>query len=345
MTTVNVSASKNYNVYIGRDLSLSENGINEKADCKIALISDDTVMALYGEATKAKLEAVGYKVVSYTFPHGEPSKNIKELGKILEFLAENNFTRTDKIAALGGGVTGDMAGFAASIFLRGIEFIQIPTTLLAAVDSSVGGKTAIDLEAGKNLAGAFWQPEAVFCDLDTFKTLEPAIFADGMAEAIKYGAMWDIELFEKFEAGIEENDYEEMVAACVAIKRDVVEADERDTGVRQLLNFGHTFAHGIEKCSGYTITHGHAVAIGMVIAAEIAEKTGFSKEPCKDRISKVLKKYNLPVSTDIPMDDLLAVAMKDKKRKGNSITLVLPEKLGKCLLKTVEISELEAMVK
>ncbi len=345
MTTVNVSASKKYNVYIGRNLTLKENGINEKPDVKVALISDDKVMAFYGEATKKKLEDAGYKVVSYTFPNGEASKNIKELGKILEFLAENNFTRTDKIAALGGGVTGDMAGFAASVYLRGIEFIQIPTTVLAAVDSSVGGKTAIDLEAGKNLAGAFWQPEAVFCDIETFKTLEPEVFSDGIAEAIKYGAMWDISLFEKFEKGIEEKDYEEMIAACVSIKRDVVEADERDTGVRQLLNFGHTFAHGIEKCSDYKITHGHAVAIGMVIAAEIAEKTNFAIEPCKERLVKVLKKYNLPTTTDIPMDDLLKVAMKDKKRKGNSITLVLPEKLGKCVLKTVEISELEAMVK
>ena len=226
MKAVHVKASREYDIIIGNNIELPKTSTPGR---KLALISDDKVWAIYGKAAEAKLTDCGYRVVSYTFPNGEASKNITELSRILEFLAAENLTRTDMIAALGGGVTGDMAGFAAAVYLRGIEFIQLPTTLLAAVDSSVGGKTAIDLEAGKNLAGAFWQPSGVYCDCHTFKTLAPEIWADGMAEAIKYGMILDRELFEKFEKGFSEEEYPDMIAACVGIKRDVVEEDEKDT--------------------------------------------------------------------------------------------------------------------
>ena len=342
MKTVHVKASREYDIVIGNGLVLPE---ASRIDRKLALISDNRVWELYGAKTAAKLRDCGYQVVSYTFPRGEASKNITELGKILEFLAAENFTRTDMVAALGGGVTGDMAGFAAAVYLRGIEFIQLPTTLLAAVDSSVGGKTAIDLQAGKNLAGAFWQPSGVYCDCDTFQTLEPEIWADGMAEAIKYGAILDRQLFEHFEAGFAEKDYPEMIAACVGIKRDVVEDDERDTGRRQLLNFGHTLGHGVEKCSAYQVSHGHAVAIGMVLAAKLAEKIGFAEEPCSERLEQLLLNHHLPVSTEIPKKELVSAAAVDKKRKGDRLTLVLPKRIGDCRLYDIDIEELEGLLK
>ena len=341
MRTVRVKASREYDIVIGRDLCLPK---ADRPECKLALIADDRVWSLYGARTQAKLTACGYRVVPYTFPQGEASKNMNELSRLLEFLAAQRLTRTDMIAALGGGVTGDMAGFAAAVYLRGIEFIQLPTTLLAAVDSSVGGKTAVDLKAGKNLAGAFWQPSGVYCDCDTFQTLPPDIWADGMAEAIKYGVISDRELFERFEAGFDETSYPDMVAACVSIKRDIVEEDERDTGKRQLLNFGHTLGHGIELCSGYRISHGRAVAVGMVLAAKLAEKIGFAEEACSDRLEKLLLANRLPIRTDIPMAELVKAAAVDKKRKGDRLTLVLPRQIGDCRLYDILISELEGLL-
>ncbi len=342
MRTVHVRASREYDIVIGSNITIPEASQRGR---KLALISDDRVWELYGEKTGAKLRDCGYQVVCYTFPQGEASKNIMELSKILEFLAAEHLTRTDMIAALGGGVTGDMAGFAAAIYLRGIEFMQLPTTLLAAVDSSVGGKTAIDLEAGKNLAGAFWQPSGVYCDCDTFQTLAPEIWADGMAEAIKYGMILDRALFESFERGFTEKEYPDMIAACVGVKRDVVEEDERDTGRRQLLNFGHTLGHGVEKCSEYKVSHGHAVAIGMVLAAKLAEKIGFAEEPCSARLEALLLKNNLPIWTDIPIEALVNAAAVDKKRKGNRLTLILPKKIGDCRLYDINIDELEDLLK
>ena len=341
MRTVHVKTSREYDIVIGRGLTLPK---ADRPGRKLALVADDRVWSLYGVQTQAKLADGGYRVVPYTFPHGEASKNMGELGKLLEFLAAEHFTRTDMIAALGGGVTGDMAGFAAAVYLRGIEFIQLPTTLLAAVDSSVGGKTAVDLQAGKNLAGAFWQPSGVYCDCDTFKTLEPDVWADGMAEAIKYGAILDRDLFECFEKGFAEAEYPDMIAACVSIKRDVVEEDERDTGKRQLLNFGHTLGHGVEKCSDYQVSHGHAVAIGMVLAAKLAEKIGFSDEPCHERLEALLLKNNLPIATKIPITDLVQTAAVDKKRKGDKLTLILPKRIGDCRLYDIQINELEGLL-
>ncbi len=341
MKTVRVKASREYDIIIGSNIELPKASSPGR---RLALISDDRVWELYGKETEAKLKNCGYQAISYTFPHGEASKNIAELSRILEFLAAEKLTRTDMIAALGGGVTGDMAGFAAAVYLRGIEFIQLPTTLLAAVDSSVGGKTAIDLKAGKNLAGAFWQPSGVYCDCNTFKTLEPEIWADGMAEAIKYGMILDRKLFERFEKGFSEAEYPDMIAACVGIKRDIVEEDEKDTGKRQLLNFGHTLGHGIEKCSGYRVSHGRAVAIGMVLAAKLAEKIGFAEEACSKRLEALLLKNNLPVSTNIPVEELVKAAAVDKKRKGDRITLILPKRIGDCRLYDINIEELEDLL-
>ena len=262
--------------------------------CHVAVITDSTVAPLYLETVTASLKDAGFTVSSYVFPAGEAHKNFETLAGILEFLAEAHLTRTDCVAALGGGVTGDMAGFAAAIYLRGIRCVQLPTTLLSAVDASVGGKTAIDLKAGKNLAGAFLQPAAVLCDTDCLASLPAEVFADGAAEAIKTGVLCDESLFSLFETGRLETTPAEVIARCVAYKAGVVERDEKEQNERRLLNLGHTVGHAIEKCSGYSIPHGHAVAAGLAIIARSAENLGWTEEPIADRIAACLAKNGLP---------------------------------------------------
>ena len=265
-----------------------------------------------------------------------------EYTNMLEFLAENHFTRSDAVAALGGGVTGDMAGFAAASYLRGISFIQIPTTFLAAVDSSVGGKTGVNLKSGKNLAGAFHQPSLVICDTECLKTLPEETFADGVSEAVKCGMLENFEMLEKMQS---EYDVEEIIAQCVEIKRSVVCEDEHDTGMRQLLNFGHTIGHTIEKNSGYTITHGHAVSMGMAAITLAAERDGIAEKGTYEYLCSVLKKCRLPIDCPFSAEDIYSVALSDKKRNGNSITLVLPEKVGKCILYKTDTDKLLDFIK
>jgi 3-dehydroquinate synthase len=252
-------------------------------------------------------------------------------------------TRTDMVLALGGGVVGDMAGFAAAIYLRGIPYIQVPTTLLAAVDSSVGGKTAVDISAGKNLVGAFHQPALVYLDTDTLSTLDPAVMRDGFAEVIKYGIILDSKLFDTV-ATPNGFDLKDVIARCIEIKRDVVEQDEFDKGLRGLLNFGHTFGHAIEKLSGFTITHGSAVARGMIIAAKVARVYGFTDYT--DTITKVVKDYGFETDCPFKADELYSVILSDKKRSGADITLVLPKQIGACTLeKMPAVQVLELMKK
>lgn len=255
-------------------------------------------------------------------------------------MAENKLTRSDFAVALGGGVTGDMTGLAASLYLRGIPFVQVPTTLLAAVDSSVGGKTAVNLTAGKNLMGAFYQPSLVLCDTDTLGTLSAEIFADGMAEVIKYGVIFDKELFDTVKGGNISDKLERIIARCVELKRDVVAKDEFDKGERQLLNFGHTMAHSIEKCSNFEISHGSAVAIGMVIAAKAGNALGWSDDDCTDEIINANKNNSLPCECSFSPDELAQAALSDKKRAGDSIAFVAPRKIGECYLKKVSVDVL-----
>ena len=343
--TVKLS-SRSYEVRIG-------GGLLEKAGeeiapfapgGRVALVSDDRVDQLYGDRTAASLEKAGLQVSRFTFPEGESSKNMTTYCHLLEFLARQRLTRADCVAALGGGVTGDLAGFAAATYLRGIALVQLPTTLLAAVDSSVGGKTGVDLEAGKNLAGAFCQPRRVLCDTHTLSTLTPETFADGMAEVIKYGAILDRELLELLEQRQDEDPMEVVIRRCVALKGMLVERDERDTGDRQLLNFGHTVGHAIEKRSGYTITHGSAVAMGMAVMARACWKNGFSKDNCAPRLEWLLKRYHLPTRCPYSLEELVEGMLSDKKRGGNRITLVAPMEEGRCVLHPVPVDELEAFL-
>ncbi len=344
MKLVRVNTEAPYDVEIGHGI-LSECGkrIRERTKAlSAAVIADENVSRLYGDIVKKSLEEADFRVVTYTFKPGEDNKSMNTVCDILEFLAAEKLTRSDIVVALGGGIAGDMAGFCASSYLRGIDFVQLPTTLLAAVDSSVGGKTGVNLRAGKNLAGAFHQPIYVLCDCDCFDTLPYDILTDGISESIKYGVIFDRELFYKLKNGDIKEHIMEIVARCVQLKADVVERDTLDKGERQLLNLGHTFGHAIEKCSNYSISHGHAVAIGMVYAARAALKLGILDDAnAVDEIIEVLKKYSLPISTDIEREKLLNVMLNDKKRSGDSINLVLPESIGHSILKNVHISQLK----
>lgn len=346
MKTVEVDAAVRYNIVIDKGiLPKSGDMIKEVTSAeRVAVITDDTVDKLYSDIVMKSLSDAGFETFKFVFPHGEKSKNISTFSSILEFLAESGLTRTDALVALGGGVVGDVAGFAAASYLRGIDFIQIPTTLLACVDSSVGGKTAIDLKAGKNLAGAFYQPKLVIADFETLSTLTDGIFADGMAEVIKYGVIFDKAFFEFLRDNEAKDNLEYVITRCVELKRDIVNADEKEKGVRALLNFGHTVGHAIEKCSGYKIPHGSAVAIGMVIISRAAYKCSFCDENYTDIIASLNRKYSLPVITDFSASELSSAAMADKKRAGDKIKLIIPEALGNCVIKSVPTSELEKII-
>ena len=340
MNTVTVSASKTYDILIGSGI-LSELGSRIRSlgkAQKVCLVSETSVFPLWGETALSSLKDAGFDVCSYVFPAGEESKNGENLLKLLNFLAENGLTRSDILVALGGGVTGDLAGFAASCFLRGIRFVQVPTTLLAAVDSSVGGKTAVDLPAGKNLAGAFWQPSLVICDTDTLDTLPVDIFRDGCAEVIKYGILYDPKLFAHLEEKGLAFDREAVITRCVELKRDVVMEDEFDTGARMKLNLGHTIGHGVEARSNFTLSHGKSVAIGMAIVCRA------SRCPDTPRILAILQKFGLPVTTDESVQDIYNYTLSDKKRSGDTVRLIIPRRIGDCAIVPTPVHTLKSFI-
>ncbi len=338
MQTVHIGVSDSYDVLIGEGL-LEECGQRMRETvglCRAAIVSDSTVNTLYGDSVERSLRDAGYDVLRCVFPAGERSKTLTTLSGILEQLAENHLTRSDVVVALGGGVTGDMAGFAAAVYMRGIRFVQLPTTLLAAVDASVGGKTAVDLSAGKNLAGAFHQPSLVLTDVNVMRALPERLLSDGAAEIIKHGVLADAALFERMCAPDWTRDMETILARNVSIKRDVVVSDERENGARQLLNLGHTFGHAVETCSGYSMSHGQSVAVGMVIAAGAAGRA----DVCR-AITAANRNCGLPVTAPYSAKTLAEAALSDKKRRGDHVTLVLPERIGACRLERVEVSHLE----
>lgn len=327
----------------GREYDIvCERGILDKAGALLrpilkgnlaAIVTDDNVEPLYAQRLAKSLMHHDFKVALLEIPAGETSKTPQVLAEVWEQLMDVGLTRSDAVIALGGGVVGDLAGFAAATILRGVDFVQVPTTLLAQVDSSVGGKMAVDLEAGKNLAGAFYQPKMVIMDPDCLNTLPDRVFADGMAEVIKYGCIWDQALFEKIAAlgsrsAIMEH-MEEILLACCDIKRQVVEQDELDTGLRMILNFGHTLGHVYEKAYHYqTYTHGEAVAAGMVAAARLGTRLGVTPAGTDDKIAAVLGQFSLPVSIPATEQNYRDVLVKDKKSQGADIHLVLLPQLG-----------------
>ena len=339
MRTIAVQ-SGNYDVTIGPGLLAGAGDrIAEATRAQSAVVvTDDNVGPLYLEAVAASLKRAGISSDAFAFPHGERSKALSTLSDALEFFAENRLTRSDAVVALGGGVVGDLAGFAAAVYARGVQFVQIPTTLLAAVDSSVGGKTAVDLRAGKNLAGAFHFPKLVLCDTGVIARLPEELLRDGAAEMVKAGVLKDRALFDAMADGSWRADLERWIARCVEIKRDCVDLDPFDRGERQLLNLGHTFGHAVEACSGFSITHGGGVAIGLRMAFRAAGLPD-------GEIVRALAMNGLPTECPYGADELFLAATLDKKRRGEVITLVLPEEIGRCVLKTVPVGELLAYIR
>ena len=347
MNTISVSASKNYQVLVGSGLlSQLHTHIRTVTKAQSALIvSDSNVYPLYGKLVESQLLASGIRCCeSFVFPAGEESKNGQVYLQLLNHLARNHITRSDCILALGGGVVGDLTGFAAATYLRGIDFIQLPTTLLAAVDSSVGGKTAIDLDAGKNLAGAFYQPSLVVCDTDTLSTLPEDVFLDGCAEVIKYAVLFDPALFDLLEQSGPDFPALEVISRCIALKRDVVAEDEFDRGSRQLLNLGHTLGHGIEASSQFTVSHGKAVSIGMVMVAKAGEAYDITDSGLRQRLCSLLTAFRLPIQCPFDAQSIYTCALSDKKRSGGSVNLIIPEKIGCCRIHPMAVRELPSFI-
>ena len=337
-----IDASTRYDVVIGGGL-LQEAGERIQAlsgICKAVIVSDDQVFPLYGETLRSALEKAGIRVFSFVFAHGEASKNLHVYEQLLEYISECALSRTDLLAALGGGVTGDLCGFAAATYQRGIRFVQFPTSLLAAVDSSVGGKTAVNLKNGKNQVGCFYQPSLVLCDTDTLRTLPEKEYRNGCAEVIKYGMIMNAPFFRKLPERPAREWIREVIAQCVSMKREIVMKDEFDTGERMLLNFGHTLGHGVEKCSGYTIPHGFAVATGMAAMTRAAVKHGVCSVETLQELENILERYDLPLNTTFSPEELADAALLDKKSTGSSIRIIVPECTGRCVIRTIAAEEL-----
>lgn len=300
---------------------------------KIFILTDKNVDKFYGDKVIKELEAAGYDTKKLALEPGEETKSFFTLPKVYDELLNFKLTRSDLILTLGGGVIGDLGGFVASTYLRGVPFIQCPTTLLAQVDSSVGGKVGVDLDRGKNLVGSFYQPIKVIIDPNVLETLSDRVFNDGMAEVIKYGCIKDEEFFNKLlnYKDKEEvmNNIEYIIHNCCKIKKEVVEKDERDTGERMLLNFGHTIGHALEQYYNYSkYTHGEAVAIGMYEITKISEASGETKKGTADIIKSILVKYNLPYKLDVDIEEIKEAMKLDKKNLNKKLNLIFIDKIG-----------------
>ena len=347
MKTVHVSTGKPYDIFIERGIiDCCGEYVKRLSNAeKVVVVTDSNVAQHYQWRVLNSLSKQNIEVKTHIFPAGEESKHLGTIQNIYKVLADFRMTRKDVIVALGGGVCGDMAGFAAATYLRGIDFIQVPTSLLAQVDSSVGGKTGVDLPQGKNLVGAFHQPIGVLIDPDTLNTLPDRFISDGMAEVIKYGCIKDAAFFENLESVDAMSHIEDVIETCVSIKRDVVSRDEREAGERMLLNFGHTLGHAIEKIYNFTgITHGMAVAVGMVLIARAGEKQGITPKGTADRIAELCEKYELPTEDDAVFADMAEAAMGDKKTAGSSINLVLLKGIGDSVIYPLPLDELEDFI-
>lgn len=336
--------SNEYDIIVGKGiLNDADKLIFEISNpSKIMIVTDENVDKLYGDKVETILSGRA-DVKKVTLPAGETTKSLEYLKKLYDEAFDFNMTRKDLIVALGGGVIGDLAGFCASTLFRGVDVVQIPTTLLSQVDSSVGGKTAIDVPQGKNLVGTFYQPKRVIIDTDTLKTLPDKEFFGGLSEVIKYGAIWSEELFSELEqaegrcALMEKID--DLVYTCCDIKRQVVEIDEHDTGLRMILNFGHTAGHIVEKAYNYTgYIHGEAVAFGMIVASRIGENVGITEKGTADRIEKIIEKYNLPTRINIDEREFSHIAL-DKKASGKEISIILLEKIGKYKIEKMSVEK------
>lgn len=339
MEQILLNTSPSYAVSVGEGFIVTAGELLKKlTDAeKVMIVSDENVFDLYGKKLLSSLREEGFRYCAFIMKPGEGSKSPSNLFALWNALAENGFTREDTVLSLGGGVVSDLGGFAAATFMRGIRHVIFSTTLLSMADASVGGKTAVDLKAGKNMAGAFYEPAAVFCDTSALSTLPKRLYADGMAEIIKCGMIRSEELLFSLYG---DPSSEEMIAKAIRIKKEFVEADEKDLGARHLLNFGHTLAHAAEKLSGGKLSHGRAVAAGMYLTTRASAANGLCTPVTLDFLGKLLDKYELPKSFPFTVRELCAAAMNDKKREGDFITLVVPEGLGKAALRKLPADRL-----
>lgn len=348
MRTLHTAASRPYDIVIGPGLLKEAGERSRRINCgvRVLLVSDSNVAPLYADTVAESYAAAGYRVTRFVFPAGEESKRLSTIAALYEQLAADGLTRADLIAALGGGVTGDMAGFAAATWLRGIDFVSLPTSLLAQVDSSVGGKTGVDIPQGKNLVGAFWPPRLVLADTDALSTLPADILSDGMAEVVKAACIKDASFFHWLsrQDALSDENLPETVSRAVDIKRRVVESDEREAGERRLLNFGHTLGHALEAQSHFRLSHGRAVAAGMMLVTCAAERTGLTAPGTAEDIAALLRRYGLPDGDGTPPEEYLPYAALDKKRAGDSLSLVLLHRIGDGYIHPIPADSLPAFV-
>lgn len=345
ISTIDVKVTNPYTLHIGNGI------IKEIPDLlktlgnydKIMVITDSNVEKLYLDKVLQLLS--GYKVYSHVFPFGETSKSLREAENIYKDLIENTFTRGDLLIALGGGVVGDVTGFVASTYLRGIDFIQVPTTMLAMIDSSIGGKTAVNTEFGKNLIGTFYQPKAVLMDIDFLDTLNEEEMKNGYGELIKYVLLQDKGLYKIIINDNVKKDIFEIITTCASIKVDIVQQDTLDKGLRALLNLGHTFAHAIEKVSNYEISHGKAVYLGTIIITEFAIQNGICDKSLMQKLLSMGDALNMEKKNPYELSELVKFIKVDKKTLGDSISLVLPKELGECVVKKYKLEELISLWK
>ncbi len=338
--TISVNTHKPYKVVIGENLceNISDLIPSFLQPESIVIISDDNVFSLYGNNVFNCLCNLGYRVFKFIFPHGESKKNFETYKDILNFLSANNITRQDIIIALGGGVVGDMAGFAAATFKRGINYISMPTSLIAMVDSSVGGKTGINLSGGKNLVGSFFQPILVLCDVKTLNTLPDIEIKNGYGELIKYGILRGKPLINKLNDNLIY--LQKIVSECINIKKVYVEKDEFENDSRVMLNLGHSLGHAIEVCSDYSIPHGIAVANGIMLITQVAYYYGICDKDTKDSIKDILLKYDLILDLNYSLEKLVSILINDKKITSGIFRFILPAKIGRCEVYPVPIDNL-----
>ena len=344
MNTVTVRASRQYDILIGQGLLPTLGAEAKKLGKvqKVCVVSESNVYPLYGAAVEESMKSAGFSVVSYVFPAGEESKNGQIFLDLLNFLAENRLTRSDMIVALGGGVVGDLAGFAASIYMRGIDFINCPTTTLSMIDSSIGGKTAVDLGETKNIVGSFWQPKLVIVDPSTLATLPRRQYINGLAESVKASLLADPELFAIFEKGDIDEQIGEIIYRSLRFKKSIVEQDETERGMRKALNFGHTIGHGIEAVKGVKgrrtvgLYHGECVALGMLPMIE--------SKALQKRVRAVYRRLGLPLRTAYNKDKVYAEMLHDKKAQGGQITVIKVPGLGCWRAETIPVEGLRTLL-
>lgn len=332
MKSIKIGTQNEYEVVIGNGTA-DKKAFESFADARLFLLTDEKVKSIYGVNTSC----------SYVIPSGEQSKTFEIAGKILKEMCDCNLTRNDVLVAFGGGVVGDIGGFCASVYMRGIRYVQVPTTLLSAVDSSVGGKTAVDFGGHKNLVGTFYQPAKVICDTQFLSTLPKRQINAGMAEVIKYGVIRDSDFFKKLERS--QLNTEEIIARCIEIKKDTVEKDTFDKGVRKILNFGHTVGHAVEKLSGYSYLHGEAVSVGMCVMLRGCAKLGITEKESVQPAEELLKKYSLPVKCDFSYTDILNETVYDKKRTGDRTDIVTVPKIGCSEILSADKKMLEEIIR